>query len=200
MNGCFQLPAFPAQLGGLASLALEELQALAVFLELFHSGIIVIQIVGILHQVCQLRANGSRGRDLPVGKLGNKGAPGKGIRVQLKKLLSQVFRKRGALRAVCQVRQRKVILLLSKIPGHPVLVSPVFKFQKATVFSPLPGVIALAFACLGAGFGQPIKHGLEKCRQGALSETILPAEHIEALCKRKVKVGQNAEILHMAPQ
>ena len=200
VNGRFQLPAFPAQLGGLASLALEEFQALAVFLELFHGGIIVIQIVGVLHQIGQLCANGSRGRDLPVGKLGNKGAPGKGIPVQLKKFLSQVLRKRGALRAVCQVRQRKAILLLSKIASHPVSVPPVFKFQKAAVFSPLPGVIVLAFARLGTGFGQPIKHGLEKRRQGALSETVLPAEHIEALRKRKVKVGQNAEILHMAPQ
>ena len=202
-NIAFQTAALLSQLGDLSTLTLEELQLFAVVLEPLHGRIVIVQIIGVLHQIRELRANGGCGRHIPAGHLGHKGASGKGVCIQLKQVFPQVLRKTGAFRSVRQIIEGKTVLLFSEIPGHPILDALILKFQEAAVLAPLPGVIALALVFRQAscpGLGQAVKHSLDKCRKGAFAETILPAEHIQALRKFLIKAGQHAEVFNMASQ
>ena len=65
----------------------------AVFPQLFFCGVIIVQIVCIVHQIAQLGADRGRGLHFAALQLRHIGAAGKRLCIQLKQFLAQFFRK-----------------------------------------------------------------------------------------------------------
>ena len=167
-----------------------------------HSGVVIVEIVGVVHKVAELGTDGRGGPPLLLLPLGQVHAAHEGVCVQLEQLLPQALVKAAALGAVIQVPQGKGVPGRRPAEGPPDPVAHPLKLeiQAAAVGAPLPGKVFFSLVPADTAPrrpGEAVQHGLEKGRQRALAEAVGLANHRQAVGKRIVKVRKPAKIVHM---
>ena len=169
-----------------------------------HGGVIVVQIVGILHQIAELGPDGAGGGHGAVLG-GEEDAAREGFPVQLKQLLPQGL---GKVTAGLASRQVKELEAVSggggaEVPHHPPAAALVLKFQAAAVAASLPGGIAAAgvvHVVPGSAPGKAVEHGLQEGRQSGLAEAVGGLHQIEALLEAVGLVPKLSKVVDVAVQ
>ena len=182
-----------------AAIAPEGNQCAASGPEGVHGLFKITHIVGVLHQIAQLRPDAVGGQASAVVALGQIGAALKGIPVQPEQLHADLGGKAAALPPRIQIDQVKGIA-----PGrgaesslYAVAFRSQLEGQAAAAFAAVPRQIFLAFALVQRfGFpGEAVKHGTDEFGQRGLAKPVRLLQNSQLPGKVQRVPAQTAKIL-----